>query len=264
MELLMASRADATFGAAEEDRPHSEWHSSGFVAVPSITAPRTFQGDSAVVTWGHLNELAEIQWSSDGGHRWQRADTALTLTETSDLLARAILNSDTSVVVSHRVLNVDHGWHLTLASPPDNQYTAGGSQALIDGLKGSNDFRTGEWQGFWGESCMATVDLGQIEEITAIGLNALQDIKPWIWSPESVVFSASKDGEQFELLERVKSQLSEQDEEVQIETFICRMPTDARFIRVETESRGLIPEWHLGRGNPRWTFLDEIMVEIAD
>ena len=264
MELLMASRADATFGTAEEDRPHSEWHSSGFVAVPSITAPRTFQADSAIVTLTHLSELAEIQWSSDGGGHWQRADTALIVKETTDLLARAILNEDTSVVVSHRVLNVDHQWQLTLQTPPDNQYTAGGPQALIDGLKGGNDFRTGEWQGFWGEPCVATVDLGQIKQLQSIELNALQDIKPWIWSPKSVVFSTSTDGETFDLLERVESQLSERDEVVQVETFSCNRTIDARFVRVETTSRGMIPEWHLGNGNPRWTFLDEIVVEIAD
>ena len=264
MELLMASRADATFGAAEEDRPRSEWHSSGFVAVPSITAPRTFQGDSAVVSFGHLSELATIEWSSDGGHHWQRADTTLIVKATTDLLARAVLNDDTSVVVSHRVLNVDHQWLLTLQTPPDNQYTAGGPQALIDGLEGGNDFRTGEWQGFWGEPCVATVDLGQVERIKSIELNALHDIKPWIWSPESVVFSASVDGETFEVLERVESQLSERDEEVQVETFSCIETIDARFVRVETTSRGTIPEWHLGNGNPRWTFLDEIVVEIAD
>lgn len=264
MELLMASRADATFGAAEEDRPHSEWHSSGFVAVPSISAPRTFQADSAIVTLTHLSELAEIQWSSDGGGHWQRADTVLIVKETTDLLARVILNEDTSVVVSHRVLNVDHQWQLTLQTPPDNQYTAGGPQALIDGLKGGNDFRTGEWQGFWGEPCVATVDLGQIEQLQSIELNALQDIKPWIWSPKSVVFSTSTDGETFDLLERVESQLSERDEVVQVETFSCNKTIDARFVRVETTSRGMIPEWHLGNGNPRWTFLDEIVVEIAD
>ena len=52
------------------------------------------------------------------------------------MLARAIQGNDTSVVVSHRMLKIDHNWQLTLASPPDNQYSAGGSQALIDGLTG--------------------------------------------------------------------------------------------------------------------------------
>ena len=264
MELLMSARADATFGIAESDRPQSMWNSSGFVPVPSITGPRTFQGDSATVALGHLNDSTELQWSSDGGLHWRSGDTSLVLTETTDLLVRAILNGDTSVVVSHRVLRVDHQWHLSLATPPNNQYTAGGNQALIDGLQGGQDFRTGEWQGFWGEPCVATLDLGQVKKITHIEINALQDIKPWIWSPKRVSFYASSDGKHFELLEHVESRLTEEDEEVQIETFPCETTVDAQFLKIETVSRGEIPEWHLGRGNPRWTFLDEIMVEIAD
>ena len=42
-----------------------------FVAVPSITAPRTFQADSAIVTLTHLSELQKST-SSDGGGHWQR------------------------------------------------------------------------------------------------------------------------------------------------------------------------------------------------
>ena len=82
------------------------------------------------------------------------------ITTTTDLLARSVRGADTSAVVSHRILKVDHAWELSLATPPDNQYAAGGDQALIDGLQGGDDFRTGEWQGYWGEECVATLDLG--------------------------------------------------------------------------------------------------------
>ena len=98
-----------------------------------------------------------------------------------------------------------------------------------------------------GEPCVATVDLGQIERVSSIQLHALQDIKPWIWSPEQVVFSASSDGEQFDVIERVPSQLTDRDEEVNVETFTCNKSIDARYVRVETVSRGLIPDWHLMR-----------------
>ena len=122
----------------------------------------------------------------------------------------------------------------------------------------------GNGRDFGENLCVATLDLGQVKKITHIEINALQDIKPWIWSPKRVSFYASSDGEHFELLEHVESRLTEEDEEVQIETFPCETTVDAQFLKIETVSRGEIPEWHLGRGNPRWTFLDEIMVEIAD
>ena len=263
MELLMASRPDPLFGQDQSDRPSSSWDSSGFVAVPGIDAPRTFQSGTATLRLEHLSDEALLEWSSDGGATWTQVTGPVEIEETTDVLARAVLGGDTSVTVSHRILKVDHAWRLELATPPNNQYAAGGSQALIDGIEGGADFRTGEWQGFWGESCVATVDLGEVERISKIELGALQDIKPWIWTPRRVVFSASDDGENFRVIESAMSTVAEDDTDIQIETFSCTVPTEARFLRVEAQAHDPIPDWHLGHGEPRWMFLDEIAVELA-
>ena len=260
----MASRPDPTFGALASDRPTSSWLAEGFVAVPSILAPRTFQEDSALLTLGHLDPQAQLEWSRDGGVTWELYSAPVVLNETTDVLARAVVASDTSVTVGHRVLRVDHNWTLMLNTPPDNQYTAGGDQALIDGLQGGADFRTGEWQGFWGENCVATLDLGQTESVRRVKVRALQDIKPWIWAPRRVLLSTSTDGRDFDLVATLPCSLAEDDADVQIEEFVCDVPFEAQYLRVEAEGYGPIPEWHLGRGNDRWMFLDEIVVGLAE
>ena len=152
LELLMAPKPSTTFGVAERDRPTSAWQAPGFVAVPSVSAPRTFQEDAATFELGHLESGATLEWSADGGATWRVYSAPVEVTETTDLLARSVLGADTSAVVSHRILKVDHAWQLSLETPPDNQYAAGGDQALIDGLQGGDDFRTGEWQGYWGKN----------------------------------------------------------------------------------------------------------------
>jgi len=78
-----------------------------------------------------------------------------------------------------------------------------------------------------------------------------------------VRFSASKDGEDFVEIAVVPSSLAEDDTEVQIERFVCDVPVRARYLRVEAQAHAPIPEWHLGRGNDRWMFLDEISVELT-
>ena len=91
-------------------------------------------------SWGtlNLNDLGvEFGWRGD----LARLRGPVEVTETTDLLARSVLGADTSAVVSHRILKVDHAWQLSLETPPDNQYAAGGDQALIDGLQGGDDFR---------------------------------------------------------------------------------------------------------------------------
>ena len=262
MELLMASRPDVTFGKAAQDRPQSSWTCPGFLSVPGIEAPRTFQSESELATLQHLEHDALLQWSTDSGETWQDYSEPIKLEHSTRLEARAILGLDTSVVVTHDVVKVDHSWKLSIDIPFDNQYSPGGDQALIDGLQGGPDFRTGEWQGFWGVNCAATIDLGQLENVNTITLGALQDIKPWIWSPKSVRFSSSLDGSEYDFMATAESSLDERDETIQIEHFRCEVPVTARYIRLEVEGRGPIPDWHLGRGNDRWTFLDEIVVEL--
>lgn len=264
LELHMASKPNDAFGRAAQDRPTSAWEADGFVAVPSITAPRTFQKDAATFKLDHLRDEVRLEWSLDLGTTWNAYTEPVEVHETTYLLARSISNKDTSAVVTHVMLKVDHPWALTLETPPDNQYAAGGDQALIDGLQGGNDFRTGEWQGFWGEECVATLDLGNVESVNRIEVRALQDIKPWIWSPRRVLFSASEDGRDFDVVSMAQSTLSEDDNTVQIETFVCDVPVNTRYLRVEAEGRGPIPEWHLGRGNDRWMFLDEIVVDTDE
>ena len=173
------------------------------------------------------------------------------------------LSGDTSISVHHRILRVDHEWSIQLQHAPDNQYLAGGDHALIDGLTGGDDFRTGEWQGYFGKPCVATIDLGTKQSIQSISINALQDIKPWIWSPQSIQFAISEDGKEFSTVADVPCSLSQEDQTVQIEQFVCNTPCEARFVRVEAQAHDLIPSWHLGHGNPRWMFLDEISIHLA-
>ena len=263
LELLMATKPNNVFGRALTDRPTSTCQAKGFVAVPSITAPRTFQEDCAYIELDHLQAEVVLEWSSNGGATWQTYAEPLEIQKTTNVLARSVLGNDTSAVVSHRVLKVDHQWKLSLDTPPSNQYSAGGNHALIDGLQGGEDYRHGEWQGYWGQNCVATVDLGQIESVKQVEIRALQDIKPWIWSPREVLFYGSDDGLNFELQTVVQSTLAENDEQIQIERFICDEPLKARYLKVEAKGRGTIPEWHLGRGNDRWMFLDEIVVDLT-
>lgn len=264
LEVLMASTPDPLFGKQESDRPHSSWTAQGFVPVPAFEAPRSFRDSSTWVALQHLDSTAVLQWSDDAGQTWNPAAHPWEVHTTSALWGRAIVGQDTSAVVGHEITRVDHQWILTLDSPADNQYTAGGPDALIDGLKGGMDFRTGEWQGHWGHDVVATLDLGSMHDVRSMKISALQDIKPWIWSPKRVLFSTSSDGVDFDVVQIARSNLDEDDWNVQRETFVCDLPVTTRYIQIHAEGRGPIPSWHLGSGNDRWMFLDEIVLDLKN
>ena len=203
-----------------------------------------------------------LNFSLDDGATWHVYEGPVPVQETTRILANASVGDLTSTTVEHTMLKVDHGWRMTLKHAPDNQYLAGGDQALIDGLEGGHDFRTGEWQGFWGEPMVARIDLGRVCDVQHVEVHALQDIKPWIWAPRHMEFSASKDGLDFDVEGRVDVTVAEDDTEVQIVTYRWDKPIRTRHLEIAAAPHAPIPDWHLGRGNDRWMFLDEIRLEI--
>ncbi|MFT6167084.1 MAG: putative alpha-1,2-mannosidase [Vicingaceae bacterium] len=144
-----------------------------------------------------------------------------------------------------------------------NEYSAGGDQGLIDLLRGSDNFRTGQWQGYWGKNLNATIDLGEVESISKITIGSLQDIKSWIFYPKQVSVSISTDGKSFTKVKTIKNAFSDKEygSFTQDFEFLFKRPLKAKYVKVEAENYGKIGEWHLGEGNDAWLFVDEILIE---
>ena len=144
-----------------------------------------------------------------------------------------------------------------------NEYSAGGDQGLIDLLRGSDNFRTGQWQGYWGKNLDVIVDLGEVESISKITIGSLQDIKSWIFYPKQVSISISTDGKNFKEVKTIENTFSDKEygSFTQDFEFTFKQPLTAKYVKVEAENYGKIGEWHLGVGNDAWLFVDEILID---
>ena len=132
---------------------------------------------------------------------------------------------------------------------------------MIDRLKGSNNFRTGSWQGYQGQDVEAIVDLGRIEEISTVSAGFLQDNRSWIWFPERVTFYTSADGKNFTLLKTIKNDFSTKQEGSFTKEFAAKTKISTRYIKMVAKNFGVCPDWHLGAGGRSWLFIDEITIE---
>ena len=92
----------------------------------------------------------------------------------------------------------------------------------------------------------------------------IQDIRPWIWLPENVQYFTSTDGINYELLETVTHDTPEDQYEKSVHRFTTNTEAKARYLMVRANPRGKIPDWHLGAGNNRWTFVDEWEINLAE
>ena len=86
-----------------------------------------------------------------------------------------------------------------------NQYSGGGDQALVDGIEGGFDYRTGFWQGVQGSDYVVVVDRGNKSIIDSITIGCFQDIRSWIWFPKEIQLFTSNDNVNFKLEKSIKN-----------------------------------------------------------
>ncbi len=153
-------------------------------------------------------------------------------------------------------------WKISLISKYDNQYTAGGDEAVIDGIYGDVNWRKGYWQGYQGQDFECVIDMGSAQKVGSFSADFLRDIGAWIMLPKKVEFSFSLDGITFSDNTNLGNNVSDKDEKVQTKKFktILLRPVDARYVKVRGISYGKLPDWHLGAGGDSWIFLDEITI----
>ena len=259
------------FGVALADRPSERLDDRNFVSVPVIQGPRTFQSLKTQVTLSNSDPSVVTKYrviaieADQSDEPWRIYSSPLELIQSQRIEAFSEnKNGSKSAKVTHQIRQISHRYTLELSEPFDPQYAAGGAQALIDGIHGNAHYQTGDWQGFWGKDVIATVDLGEEKVIETMSIGALRDIRPWIFLPKNITFSCSQDGENWEEIETIGHQLSDEDETNVAHRFVSRKSRKARFWRAEVRHFGNLPAGHLGAGNPSWVFLDEFELSVKD
>jgi hexosaminidase len=172
------------------------------------------------------------------------------------------------------------GATITIDKEPHPSYNAGGKEALINGISGS-DTRYGdkEWLGFWGEDIVIKIERDPQVEISNIKMRFFVSPGQWIYEPKEVWVYAPKKPEPPEnesdvvmgfSFEQGASLLllSPYDEKSYMEfeyyhEFASEVPglDDSPWIEIRVKNYGIIPEGLQGAGNKAWTFIDEIIIE---
>ncbi len=148
---------------------------------------------------------------------------------------------------------------VTLKYPYSPEYTGGGPEGLVNGIRGTSNFRDGLWQGFKGDDLDATVKLKGKTKISQIGAGFLQSSSSYIFMPSSVTFYVSKDGKDFRRVGLVENYVSEKNPDNIRKDFVVHFrPRDVRYFRIVAKNIGVCPPWHPGAGAKAWVFVDEL------
>jgi predicted alpha-1,2-mannosidase len=168
---------------------------------------------------------------------------------------------ETSFVTTARYTKTPHNWLISLNTPFEQQYDAGGANGLIDGIEGSANWRKGNWQGYQKVNMEALIDLQETKTISALTAGFLQDTRAWIVVPKKLTVEVSEDGKNFKTVYTGENFLPIDNLEVQVKKIEASFaPVTAKYVRVKAVQYGKLPSWHEGAGGDTHIFVDEISI----
>ena len=150
-------------------------------------------------------------------------------------------------------------WEVQLLHPLNRQYSAGGPQALTDGIEGDFEWQKGNWHGIQGQSYLAIIDLKDTQTVKHVDVRFLQDTRSWIVFPSGVDFSFSADGVNWSDAYSYSHSVLPEEPNVKILTLGGEINLSGiRYVKMEAFQFGPLPAWHPGAGGQSFIFVDEV------
>jgi len=147
------------------------------------------------------------------------------------------------------------------ANAYNDSYNGGGDEALFNNKFANARGDDPNWQGFSKNDFEVTIDLGESNSLSFIGLNFFQHIGATsVMLPTAVTIAISEDDETY------KTVLNQELESIKArKPIIKRIEAefalqDVSYIKISAKNRGQLPEWHIRKGDA-WVFIDEVTVK---
>lgn len=267
LSLKMSEQALAQWGKAKSDSPSTSIEDTRWVSAPNIqAASKSFKEKTSI----HLKAAADcaLFYTVDGtiptktSNRYQKP---IEIEKTTTLKAIAINeNGLSSHITQASFYKMPANRKVVLHGKYSAQYSAGGDDGIIDGIRGDVNWRKGEWQGYQLQNFEVIVDLEKNQRITEVGVGFLQDTRAWILMPLKVEFYTSSDGKNYTKLIELSNPVKPEDYTVQVRDFSTSVKKiKARYIKVIAYNFGKLPEWHQGYpfSGDAYIFTDEVWVK---
>jgi predicted alpha-1,2-mannosidase len=260
----MSATPNKNRGINKTDMPSSKVNDEQFVAAPFFNMGTNKFKNSLSVTLKHLDQKAEIYYAivNDAAKpKFIRYEKPFALTASARIELFASKNGKQSARIAQQFYKVPSDRSITVLSEVHPMYTAGGKDALIDGIVGDANWKTGDWQSYFAKDFLAIIDLQKVRPVKYVGINVLQEVSPWIVFPKEVVFEVSNDGKNFTALTTVANKITMDVPGPVVQKLGVTVNTTARYIRVKAKTGGQLPAWHESAGSPTHIFIDEVIIK---
>lgn len=208
---------------------------------------------------------ADIRYTLDGSEpsaTSSRYSDPLKIKNDCTLKAVAIRPSGNSRMLTEKInLNKATLKPIMLLQPVHKQYGFKGAPTLVDGLQGNANYKTGRWIAFYGNDLEAVIDLQQPTEISSAAIATCVEKGDWIFDARGFAVEVSDDGQKFSPVASEDYPVMKASDRNGIYTHKLTFdPVKARYVKVTARSERQIPDWHGGKGNLGFLFVDEIVL----
>src|SRR5690606_34303883 len=229
----------------DQNLPKTAIEMHKIVPVPFISKGDIAFKNSTEVVLQNVDKKAAIYYAvNDSDYTLYRVP--FTLNDAVSLKIYSEKDGVKSATVETQFHKINPELSIKLETNYTHPYSGGGDDALIDGILGTPDFRTGTWQGYFDTDLIATVDLGKIKPVYTVRVNFLRDQKSWIFLPEKAEIFTSKDGKTYTKHIDWHFEKAQNTDEVIIETVSLSKLGEARYVKIIAKNLGDLPQWHIG------------------
>ncbi len=247
--------------------PSTSVTSGSFIATPLIVSTAQVFKDKMEVSIQSVNtKAAKIVYTTDGSEPKQTSTRYLkpfTIEKNCTVKTKEFAGKESSAIAEASFFKLKYDYDITIISKPNPQYSAEGSQTLIDGIEGNTNWRKGNWLGFQYQDFECLVDMKKIRSVDRISLECLQDTRSWIIYPTSVSYYGSQDGKTYELIASIDNEVKADDYNTQLQRFEKKTPIklNYRYLKIVAKNFGDLPDWHAGKGDKAFIFVSELVIE---
>lgn len=253
----------SSWGTLDENIPKTAIKEHLIVAAPFIEKGDIAFKGSTEISLNSVDASADIFYTLNDAP-YKKYTQPFLISDKVTLNVYAQKDSVKSAVITTEFFKIDPNIKIVLKNQYANQYNGGGTNALIDGIIGAEDFRTGTWQGYSDVDLEATIDLGKEKEIRSVDISFLEDQRSWIFLPTNVTCYISNDNKNFKKIGSQTIDATQPAERVSMKNIAFAVQEQkARYVRVIAKKLGVLPEWHLGykHDGRSWLFADEIQIK---
>lgn len=171
--------------------------------------------------------------------------------------------AETRVITLHFIENKALGRPAKGIGETLENYTFNYPDNLLDGIRGKNDYGTGEWVGMYGNPFEIIIEMDGNTPFSSVTLGTFIERADDVFGPTSINISVSDDGENYnEIAETTCQTAGPAGPERCAADYTVTFPeTTSRYMKVTADPLASIPDWHKSHGKPAYLFVDEVIVK---